>query len=142
MIKLNNIGISGRVFNWVKDFLFGRSIRVRIGTALSRKYLVDNGTHQGSVISPLLFSIMINYVFSQVPPDISRSLFADDGALWKRGRNVGHIKIKIQEAISVVEKWSYSWGFKFSVEKTKSLIFTRKKKEINGIEVKNAQTNN
>lgn len=25
MIKLNNLGITGRMFNWVKDFLFGRA---------------------------------------------------------------------------------------------------------------------
>lgn len=136
MIKLHNIGISGRVFNWVKSFLFERSIRVKIGAVVSRKYLVDNGTPQGSVISPLLFSIMINDVFSQVPSDINRSLFADDGALWKRGRNVDHIRKRIQESVNMVEKWSYLWGFKFSVEKTKSIIFTRKKKDSNGMEVK------
>ena len=29
--------------------------------------------------------------------------------------------------LNVVEKWSYSWGFKFSIEKTKSVMFTRKR---------------
>ena len=33
---------------------------------------------------------------------------------------------KIQEAVNMVEKWSYLWGFKFSVEKTKTM-FTRKR---------------
>ncbi len=32
-----------------------------------------------------------------------RSLFADDRAVWKRGRNINHITGKIQEAIEVVE---------------------------------------
>ena len=70
MIKLNMMGIAGRAYNWIKDFLFDRFIQVRIRTALSGRYMVDNGTPQGSVISPLLFSIMINYVFSQVQSDI------------------------------------------------------------------------
>lgn len=62
---------------------------------MSRKYRVDNGTPQGSVINPLLFSIVINDVFSPVHYDIGGSLFADDGALWKRGKNVSHVKQKI-----------------------------------------------
>ncbi len=55
------------------------------------------------------------------------SLFADDGAIWKRGRNIGFIVKKLQEAIAIVEEWSYKWGFKFSVDKTKTMFFTRKK---------------
>ncbi len=69
---------------------------------------------------------MINYVFSQVQGDIGHSLFADDGAVWKWGRNINHITGKIQETIEVVEKLSYAWGFRFSVDKTKTM-FTRKR---------------
>ena len=127
MIKLSMMGITGRVYNWVKEFLFDRFIQVRIGAAMSQKYKVDNGTPQGSVISPLLFSIMINDVFAQVQGDIGRSLFADDGALWKRGKNIKYITKKIQEAINTVEKWSYAWGFKFSVGKTNAVLFTRRR---------------
>lgn len=50
--------------------------------------------------------------FSLVQGDIGRSLFADDGTLWKRGKNINYIMGKTQEAVNVVEKWSYSWGFK------------------------------
>lgn len=51
MIKLNMMGIGGRMYNWIKDFLFDRFIQLRIGTILLRKYMVDNGTPQGSVRS-------------------------------------------------------------------------------------------
>lgn len=54
LIKLNKMGIGGRVFNWIKDFLAGRKIQVRIGIDISNQYEVGNGTPQGSVISPLL----------------------------------------------------------------------------------------
>ncbi len=78
-------------------------------------------------MSPLLFSIMINYVFEDLDNGLGLSLFADDGAIWKRGRNIGCIVKKLQEAIATVEEWSYKWGFKFSVDKTKIMFFTRKK---------------
>jgi len=50
---------------------------------------------QPSDASPLLFIIMINDVFVQGPEDIGRSLFADDGAVWKRGRNVEYVVRKV-----------------------------------------------
>ncbi len=103
MIKLDMMGITAIIYNWIKDFLADRFIQVRIGKVLSGRYMVENGIPQGSIISPILFSIMINYVFSQVQGNIGRSLFADDGAVWKRGRNINHITGKIQEAIEVVE---------------------------------------
>ena len=127
LIRLHLAGVGGRVFNWIKDFLFGRAIQVKVGSELSDKLIVENGTPQGSVISPLLFIIMINEVFARIGPDIGKSLYADDGALWKRGRDIQHLVRKIQEGIGDVEQWGYKWGFKFSIEKTKAVFFTRKK---------------
>jgi len=70
---------------------------------------------------------MINDIFDNVPEDIGRSLFADDGALWKKGRNIDYVVRKIQEAIDKVVEWGFDWGFRFCVEKTKSVFFTRKR---------------
>ncbi len=126
LIKLHLMDVSGRVFNWIKNFLFGRKIEVRIGSDISSQFDVGNGTPQGSVISPLLFIIMIDDVFTKVPMDIGRSLFADDGALWKRGRNMEHAIRKVQGAIDEVVEWGYDWGFKFSIEKTQTVFFTKK----------------
>lgn len=75
----------------------GRTIQVRIGKELSSKHVVENGTPQGSVISPTLFSVMINDIYGNIQVDMGRSLFADDGAIWKRGRNVEYI-VKVVQA--------------------------------------------
>lgn len=71
------------------------------------QYTVENGTPQGSVISPLLFIIMINDIFSKVPVDIGRSLFLHDGALWRTGRNVEYTIRIVQGAIDEVVEWDY-----------------------------------
>ncbi len=47
MIKLDMIGITGRNYNLIKDFLFDRFIQVRIGKVLSGRYMVENGTPPG-----------------------------------------------------------------------------------------------
>lgn len=51
LIKLNMMGIGGKVYNWIEDFLLDRVIQVRIGKALSRRYPVENGTPHGSIWS-------------------------------------------------------------------------------------------
>ena len=82
LIKLESMGIGGRMFNWVLDFLKDRTMEVRVGATHSRVYPTENGVPQGSVCSPLLFSVMINDIFSEVDASLGRSLYADDGALW------------------------------------------------------------
>lgn len=127
LIKLCKCGIKGRIYRWIKNFLSERTLQVRIGNKHSRKYEIENGTPQGSIISPLLFSIMINDVFDEIENGIRRSLFADDGAIWVRGRNLDFIVKKIQEATKKVEDWSYKWGFRFSVDKTTTVFFTKRR---------------
>ena len=55
------------------------------------------------------------------------ALYADDGALWKRGRNVQYVGKKIQRAVTAVDKWATQWGFRISVQKTKTMVFSKKK---------------
>ena len=55
-------------------------LQVRIGKSYSEKNGIENGTPQGSIVSTLLFSIMINYVFMEIKNGTGCSLFADDGA--------------------------------------------------------------
>lgn len=84
MIKLDGLGIGGRMFNWIWDFLCSRTIQVKIGTHVSEPCKTENGTPQGSVISPTLFSVMMNDIFKEISDSYGKSLFVDDGVLWVR----------------------------------------------------------
>ena len=102
-------------------------MEVRVGRVFSEECEVGMGTPQGSVISPLLFSVMIDDIFNGVEPGVGRSLFADDGSLWKRGHNVKYLVGKVQEAIGCVERWARRWECRFSVAKTKAVFFGKKR---------------
>ena len=51
MIKMFDLGVRGRMFNWIKDFLMNRTIQVMVGGVSSKSVEIENGTPQGSVIS-------------------------------------------------------------------------------------------
>lgn len=128
LIKLYNAGVSGRMFSWIKDFLSNRVIQVRIEGELSEVASIMNGTPQGSVISPVLFNIMINDIFKNINSGFGRSLFADDGTIWRRGRNIDFLMKQTQEALGQVGQWATKWGFKISTSKSKYMIFGLKRK--------------
>ena len=76
------MGISGKTYNWIGNFLSDRRFKVKIGASFSETYPLENGTPQGSVISPLLFLIMINDIGLPHGLDgVEMSLFADDSAI-------------------------------------------------------------
>ena len=57
--KIAKLGIDGGLLRWLKQFLLGRSFRVRIGDLLSDARQLLTGVPQGAILSPLLFNIML-----------------------------------------------------------------------------------
>ena len=72
--------LHGNMLKFVEDFLKNRSIQVRVGAAMSSTYFLDNGTTQGSVLSSLLFIIMINDL-PESSNGVKLTLFADDSSM-------------------------------------------------------------
>ena len=100
LYKMEKLGLKGNILQFVADFLTNRTIRVRIGTSVSNPYPLQNGTPQGSVISLLLFLIMINDI--DIPENnVQLSLFADDSAAWKSGRSVKTLCKDVQAYLAV-----------------------------------------
>ena len=50
----------GLTLNWIKSYLTDRNIRVMFKNIISAKFDVMFGTPQGSVLGPLLYSILAN----------------------------------------------------------------------------------
>ncbi|CAH2091002.1 unnamed protein product [Euphydryas editha] len=73
---LESINISTDVIDWFHSYLSGRQQRIRIGDRYSSFCRLSAGVPQGSVLSPLLFSIFINTVTELLT--LSFHLYADD----------------------------------------------------------------
>ena len=124
--------IGGNLFNFAKDFLSDRYLKVRIGSTLSSEYLQEEGIPQGSVLSPTFFCIAINGLLEQLPVGVTGQAFADDIAFICSRSTAVEACARIQIAINAATTWANSKGFKFSAEKTKAIRFcrTRRREEI------------
>jgi hypothetical protein len=123
--KIQNVGIVGNTFDWVKNFLSHRSFQVKVGAELSDIFMQENGTPQGSVISPLLFLLMINDIPNGID-GVEMSLFADDSAIYVGHRNVKILKQKIQLSMNIINNWCNKNGFKISINKTTGVLFSKR----------------
>ena len=79
----------------------------------------------GSCLSPILFNIMIDNLFHDLPSGIPFSLFADDSAIWCTTPDDEVAIQRLQIAIDKIEKWSSNNGLEFSAEKSALMIFTK-----------------
>ena len=74
--KLHGYGISGKTLGWIDSFLCNRQQRVVVNRAKTQWAPVLSGVPQGTVFSPLLFSLYINDIMVGIESEIR--LFADD----------------------------------------------------------------
>ena len=126
--KVERAGVLGNMRNFIKDFISGRSIRVRIEDIQSTSHEVTAGVPQGSVVSPTLFNIMINDITQNIHEEVEASIYADDCALWVRDYKVGKCITLLQGALDRISSWSKQWGLQISASKSKAVIFSRRRK--------------
>ena len=81
LFKMAKNGIAGSFLGWIKEFLAGGGMSVRIGSTTSFPAPVENGVPQGAVLSPILFNIML-IDFPSPSPETKILLFADDVLLY------------------------------------------------------------
>ena len=124
LTKMYHLGFRGRLMYFLKGYMRGRTFQVNSGV-LSDVFEQENGLVQGGVISPVLFTLMINDIFAHLTPEFSVALFADDCSLWIQGRHILPLVDKMQTALDLVSRWTDRWGFVFSPNKCNSIIFRR-----------------
>ena len=82
LMKLAASGMDSRVIIWVREFVVGRTQRVRLGRQHSKEVKVTSGVPHGSVLGPLLFLVSLNDIWKNT--DSSIRLFPDDGIIYRK----------------------------------------------------------
>ena len=123
MRDLYDQGLRGKLPIFIKNFLFERTFRVRVGFTFSKSQHQEEGIPQGSILSFSLFSIKINNIVKCLTPSIDYDLFIDDFVICYRATHFNIVERQLQLNLNKVNKWARKNGFKFFKSKTKCVHF-------------------
>jgi hypothetical protein len=117
--KIANTGVDSKVVVWIREFLLGRTQRVRVGRQLSAEVRVTSGVPQGSVLGPLLFLVYVNYIWRNMESTIR--LFAEDCVIYKKIINHEDVG-KLQKDINRLGDWAVENAMKINPSKSKETL--------------------
>ena len=122
--KLRAYGLSGKLLDWLSDFLFERVQAVKVNSKVSEFVSVNSGVPQGSVLGPVLFLLYINDLTDLFGPGLSVKLFADDVKIYAVINDVSDVDA-LQSGLDLLCKWSVDWQLPISINKCNILHFGR-----------------
>ena len=108
----------------VISFYHGAKTKARVGSELSKEFLVQVGVHQGSVLAPLLFAIAVDVISENAKKGLMNEiLYADDLVLMSKSKeNLKEEYLKWKEALE-------SKRLKVNLKKTKVMVSGSKGEE-------------
>lgn len=126
MEKLDKHGITGKVWDWIKEWLRDRSQRVFVNGHHSGWRSVTSGVPQGSVLGPILFLIFINDLEWDIRNLVFK--FADDTKLLGKVDS-SEDRDLLQNDLDRLMQWSDRWQMPFNTSKCKIMHLGRSNKK-------------
>ena len=122
--KLFGRGRGGKTLNWIDSFQCYRQQRVVVNGAKSDWAPVYSGVPKGTVLGPLLFSLYINDISTDIDSEIR--LFADDCVCYREIKDTEDT-LKLQKDIDQLGCWARKWGMRFEPVKCNMMQITKKR---------------
>lgn len=119
--KLVKTNVPDTLIHIIRDYLSNRSFCYAYQGTLSSLRNTTAGVPQGSVLAPTLFSVYVNDLPSN--GKVQLALFADDTALYLRGRNIMTIRDKLQVSIDRLGEWFKKWRIEVNPTKSSAILF-------------------
>ena len=129
MRKHQHYGIKGAAYNFFASFLTNRFQFVSISNVKSNFMPFTCGVPQGSVLSPLLFTLYINDI-SNCTTSKPR-LFAGDTCLMMNNRNLSQLNSNIDEEITTVNNWIIANKLTLNIAKSSGFLINSNNKNCN-----------
>ena len=125
--KLDRYGFGGNLLSWLKSYLTGRTLNVKIDDVLSEPFPATSGIAQGSHLGPLIFLLYFNDVNNSL--ECPRLAFADDLKLFSKISDSADAS-SLQEQLNNFSSWCDTNCMTLNPSKCTVITFTRKKQPL------------
>ena len=108
----SRFGISGKALAWIQNYLSNRTQSVIIKNSMSKKWNLQFGVPQGSVLGPILFTLYMSPLGDIIKSHgINYHCYADDTQLYLsfNPKDFDTARKRIEECISDIRSWMASF---------------------------------
>ena len=140
---LRTIGIVDDALEYIKNYLEGRTYKVKVGNSFSDEKPLLRGVPQGSVLGPILFciyTIELSHLLDR--HGVGFKLFADDTQFYMMLESVEDTERKLSEIMVDIKTWMDGKQLKLNEDKTECLIIGKKNDISNMRNIQNLSVNN
>ena len=121
--KMHSLGITGNIWCLIKDFLYRRKFKINVNGFRSEEYQSYVGVPQGSVLSPILFTIFLRDMCDNCYSINYK--YADDLTLLTFDVTLSNAILSMQLDVDQLTLWFNKWRIKASIDKTKGMVFNK-----------------
>ena len=127
LAKLKSLGLKDTALNWIKSYLSERTQKVKTSKGTSTELSLKNGVPQGSVLGPILFTILISDLNKHLK-HCNYHCYADDTQIFKSGRvsEINDIISDMNEDLTAISDFSRRNCLHLNYDKNKYIIFASK----------------
>lgn len=131
LLRLRQIGITNTIcLNLFKNYLSGRSQKVKYGNSVGTPLNISCGVPQGSILGPLFFTIFINGIFKlKLIGNIQ--LYADDMALVYTCNTIKELFDSMNKDLVIINNWLENSKLLININKTNYILFKTRNKFTN-----------
>lgn len=119
--KLDILGFSSHLINFLRSYLTGRVSFVSYRGCCSGEILATSGVPQGSVLGPLLFNLFINDLSDIIA--VPHLLYADDLKLFSTVSNLNDC-VRLEESLQTIQEWASLSSLPLNIAKCEVMTYT------------------
>ncbi|XP_017796810.1 PREDICTED: uncharacterized protein LOC108578067 [Habropoda laboriosa] len=121
-------GFPQHLTKMIWSMLHGKKFRVAEKSyASTETFHIKNGLQQGTVNSPIFFSIFISDLFNMYglnnDHDKFAIAFADDLLVYIKDSKPSKIKIQLQDILNKIQDYLHTWKLKINTDKCETILF-------------------